>query len=41
MWFNTNLAATNWLAGPSVVMTNLLQNVPVDQTARQIFYRVR
>ena len=35
---STNLASTNWQSGWSGTITNLLESIPVDQTAPQIFH---
>jgi hypothetical protein len=39
--FSTNLASTNWQPATNVLMTNIQQNIEVDQPAPQIYYRTQ
>ena len=39
--YSTNLTVPNWQPDFSVLMTNLFESVPVDQTAPQLFYRAQ
>ena len=41
MAFTTNLWTTNWQAGASMLMTNLQQNLNVNQSTPQIFFRIQ
>jgi hypothetical protein len=39
--YSTNLVVPDWQPVLTVPMTNLFESLPVDQTARQIFYRAQ
>ena len=39
--FSTNLYPPNWEPATNVLMTNLQQNINVNQTAPQIYYRTQ
>jgi hypothetical protein len=39
--FSTNLSSTNWQSAGTIVPTNLQQNLNVNQTAPNAFYRIQ
>jgi hypothetical protein len=41
MAFSTNLGSTNWQPGANMLMTNLQQNLNVNQAAPQLFIRIQ